>query len=65
MRILFYEYMTSGSNPLARDFSINHDILGYVDKDVEKLYTATILSYGSLEKNTVSLSNIELEEGDK
>lgn len=65
MRILFYEYMTSGSNPLTRDFSINHDILGYVDKNVEKLYTATILNYGSLEKNTVSLSNIELEEGDK
>lgn len=65
MRILFYEYMTSGSNPLAHDFSINHDILGYVDKDVEKLYTATIPSYDSLEKNTVSLSNIELEEDDK
>jgi hypothetical protein len=62
MRILFYEYITS--NKYTTKFDINHDILGYVDKDVEKYYQATLQGTGT-ELRKVSLSNIELEEGDK
>lgn len=64
MRILFYEYMTSGASPLTTKFDINHDILGYVDKDVEKFYQASVASRSS-NQETISLSSIELEEGDK
>ena len=64
MRILFYEYMTSGASPLTNKFEINHDILGYVDKDVEKFYQASVASTSSTQE-TISLSSIELEEGDK
>jgi hypothetical protein len=64
MRILFYEYMTSKTNPLTSSFSINHDILGYVDKDVEKFYQSSIRT-NTAGDGKVSLSNIELEEGDK
>lgn len=64
MRILFYEYMVSGASPLTNQFDINHDILGYVDKDVEKFYQATVPS-NTVQPETISLSSIELEEGDK
>ena len=64
MRILFYEYMVSGASPLTNQFDINHDILGYVDKDVEKFYQATVPS-NTIQPETISLSSIELEEGDK
>ena len=64
MRILFYEYMVSGASPLTNQFDINHDILGYVDKDVEKFYQATVPS-NAVHPETISLSSIELEEGDK
>lgn len=63
MKILFYEYMTT--NKLTNNFETNHDILGYVDKDVEKYYQATLTDPKSKNKIKVSLSNIELEEGDK
>ena len=63
MKVLFYEYMTT--NKLTNNFETNHDILGYVDKDVEKYYQATLTDSKSKNKIKVSLSNIELEEGDK
>ena len=63
MRILFYEYMTSGANPLTKSFEINHDVLGYVDKDVEKFYSARV-KVGPAKYARVSLSNGELEEED-
>jgi hypothetical protein len=63
MRLLFYEAMTSGK--LTNKLDINHDLLGYVDKDTEKYYQATIRVPTSTERVKVSLSNFELEEGDK
>lgn len=62
MNVLFYEYMMS--NAVTTSFDINRDLLGYVDKDVEKFYQATGKAAGNT-AGRVSLSNIELEEGDK
>ena len=49
--------------------STMYDLLGYVDKDVEKLYPTTHVrrnpKTGLREKYRISLSNFELEEGDK
>ena len=63
MNKLFYEYITSNVNT----FEANHDILGYVDKDVEKYYQVEIseIINGRTHKSYTSLSNLELEEGDK
>lgn len=60
MNKVFYEYMTNK----VTDFKTNHDILGYVDKDVEKYYKARIKDITNT-PSYISLSNIELEEGDK
>ena len=59
MNKLFYEYMTSRN----LDFETDHDLLGYVDKDVEKYYNSRTKDKSKV--SYVSLSNIELEEGDK
>ena len=64
MQILFYEYMTHAPETTKRSvsaFEINHDFLGYVDKDVEKFYQA-IVPKGSTDKTIVSLLNFEIEE---
>lgn len=58
MNKLFYEYMTSRN----LDFETDHDLLGYVDKDVEKYYKSRTKDKSKV--SYVSLSNIELEEGD-
>jgi hypothetical protein len=50
-----YAYINTHQNT----YETNHDILGYIDKDVEKYYT---YKDGI---STNNLSNIELEEGDK
>lgn len=63
MTKLFYEYMTSTKS----EFDVNHDILGFVDKDVEKYYKSFEKYYDSSVKDnsTVSLSNIELKQEEK
>jgi hypothetical protein len=58
MNKLFYEYMTNQN----LDFNTDHDLLGYVDKDVEKYYKSRTKDKSKV--SYVSLSNIELEEGD-
>lgn len=59
MTLLFYEDIQKKNLSLIE----KRDLLGYVDKTVEKYYNATFKT--STEKYFVSLSNIELEEGDK
>lgn len=51
MRRVFYDYMMNGKPSGDKfTFDINHDTLGYVDKDVEKFYTAWSLEYCTDEK---------------
>jgi hypothetical protein len=46
MRNILYDYMMNGK-PSGEQFPLDiaHDVLGYVDKDVEKFYTAWALEY--------------------
>jgi hypothetical protein len=57
MNKLFYNYIVTKQNKS----DINRDILGYVDKDVEKYYAYT----DELTKETISLANIELGKEEK
>jgi hypothetical protein len=57
MNKLFYNYMVRHQNTTG----VNRDILGYVDKDVEKYYSYT--DHYTLQ--TISLLNTELTEEDK
>jgi hypothetical protein len=57
MNKLIYEYMNTHTTAL----DVNHDILGYVDKDVEKYYTYK--DYYTLKP--ISLINVELDEEDR
>ena len=62
MNVLFYEFMTN--NNKTRTFETSRDILGYVDKEVEKYYNAIDRDPKTGLKTTISLSNIELSEED-
>jgi hypothetical protein len=55
MRRAFYDYMMNGK-PTGDQFTfdINHDTLGYVDKDVEKLYSCGTNS------NIVTMTNVDI-----
>lgn len=56
MKNILYRFMTEEQN----QFETGHDILGYVDKDVEKYYTAPVVINDK--PGRVSLMNIEMLE---
>jgi hypothetical protein len=60
MNKLLYEYMTTRNIPT----DVKHDLLGYVDKDVEKYYSNTRVetSNGRAREITNSILSVELEE---
>ena len=60
LRYYIYDYMNN-EKAIYNTFGVNHDILGYVDKDVEKLYTYR----DNTTKLDVSISNVELTEEDR
>lgn len=55
LRLIFYNYMNNAKN--TQIANANHDILGYVDKDVEKYY-----SYTSTD-GTVTIAGIDIYDG--
>jgi len=59
MKKISYDYM----NRHTVNFEENHDLLGYIDKEVEKIYAYTT-KLGTKKKISISISNAELEEGD-
>ena len=50
IQVLVYNYINANSDT----YTVNHDILGYVDKDVEKVY-----SYG-VNANSTTISNVDI-----
>ena len=50
IQVLVYNYINANSDT----YTINHDILGYIDKDVEKVY-----SYG-VNTNSTTISNVDI-----
>ena len=54
---IFYDYMTKKANT----YEVNHDLLGYVDKDTEKYYAF----YDSSKKASTSIMNAELNKEEK
>jgi hypothetical protein len=59
MNKILYEYMTTH----VKTFEENHDILGYVDKDVEKNYAS--VKYYTNSKKVTTILNSDLNEEDK
>jgi hypothetical protein len=58
MNKLFYEYMTNQN----LDFNTDHDLLGYVDKDTEKLYASWKRENGrAVVKDTIQ--NVDVYDG--
>ena len=56
IKFIVYDYI----NNVNLSNEINHDILGYIDRDVEKYY-----SYFDKNKKSVSLSNTDIEDGEE
>lgn len=54
-----YDYINLNNNT----YDVNHDVLGFVDKDAEKYYCYKELDKKTGKYYTVSISNTELDEG--
>lgn len=65
IRMVMYEFMNRNRN--TRRFEINHDLLGYVDKDVEKFYYGYDRSGRETKKVTISSVDLypEMYNSDK
>jgi len=59
IKLLVYDYINTHYNT---NFDVNHDILGYVDKDAEKYYQYVETT---TKKNSISIANTEITEEDK
>ena len=58
---IIYDYINNHNNT----FDVNHDILGYVDKDIEKYYTYTTINSRTGQKTAISILNAELTSEEK